>query len=113
WCRTPVLRGQVGVTGRAAAAAAGSFDGGYDQLQSLEIVAVELLVAGDQAVALQQRVGPDQEIGDRAAVLAGALAMAALHLAGTQRRLGLDGAEADAHLLEDGHGFGAVLERAA
>ena len=39
---------------------------GHDDLQALVVVAEKTGVAGDQGVALQQRVRTDQEIGDHA-----------------------------------------------
>src|SRR5690606_10171913 len=65
-----------------ASGAASAGDLGDDQLEALEIVAIETRVAGDQAVALQQRVGADQEVGHRAHSFAAALAVATLHFAG-------------------------------
>src|SRR5690606_11332300 len=84
----------------------------HDQPQPLEVIAVEGVVPGDQAVALQQRVGADQEGAD-AAVAAAALAVAAVHLAGAQRGLGLQRAEVDAHLLQRLLDLGAAPEGGA
>src|SRR5207244_11686168 len=64
-------------------------------------------------VALKQGMGPDDEILDAAFAAAAARAVAPLHLAGTQGRLLLDHAVADAHLLERLHGLVAVAQRAA
>src|SRR5690606_26800815 len=83
---------------------------GNDQLQALEIVAVECRVEGDQAVALHQRVRTDQEIGDGPG-LGATLALAPLHLAGAQGRLGLDRTEMHAHLFHRGEHIGAVAQR--
>jgi hypothetical protein len=39
---------------------------GHDDLEAFEVVAEEARVAGDQALALQQGVGTDQEVGHHA-----------------------------------------------
>src|SRR3546814_1143040 len=79
----------------------------------LEIIPVEAVVARDQPAALHQRMGAGEEVRHRADVATAALAVPALHLAGAQRRPGLGGQVADAHLLQHRQRLGAVLERTA
>lgn len=68
---------------------------------------------GNQAIALQHRVGADQEIGHHPLALAAARTEATLHLAGAQGRLGLQRIEADAHVFQHRQRLGAVAQRAA
>src|SRR5688500_11320523 len=84
----------------------------HDQFQTLEIVAIEGRVAGNEAIALQQRMRTDQEVGHRAPA-AYPLPVAPLHLARAHRRFGFQRHVANAHVLEHGQGFGAVAQRAA
>src|SRR5687768_9258614 len=87
--------------------------GRNDQLESLEILSIESVVAGYKPVALQQRMRADEEIRHRAHLCPAPLAIAALHLAGAQCGLRFDRAEANAHFLEHGQRLGAVVQRAA
>src|SRR5688500_15114568 len=89
--------------------AGGSVDGN-DELEPLEIVAIETFVARDEAVALEQGMRADEEIRHRAGAGAATLAVAALHLAGAQRGFRFQRAEADAHVLQHGEHIGAIAQ---
>ncbi|KAG1453427.1 hypothetical protein G6F57_015723 [Rhizopus arrhizus] len=82
------------------------------RLQALEVVAVKRVVPGDQAVALQQCVGADHEFV-QAAAAATALAVAAVHLASAQRRLGFHRVEMHAHLFQRFQHLGTAAQRGA
>src|SRR6478752_3809778 len=86
---------------------------GNDDLETFEVVPEETGVAGDEAAALQQRVGADEEIGNcprrskNAAFGLQPLLVAPLHLAGADCGARLGRQEADPRLLEDVEQLGA------